>query len=227
MIAELSEQYASIIGADESIEAREEQHIQEILSQAKHKKPKRSIRSRAAMAAGIAAAFVFTANCISVAALDMNIFKAIVHYSGGGFSVDFSRTDSAVNDDPYGIRAECEKYGISPEVPHYLPEGFTLSEVDYEDLGEELDTLEFFYYNGDMDIVVAYDIFTDPSHMNRVGFPSDKFNIEEIQINGKPTIKSKEDNQCTLVYAQGNILMSIFTVDVPYPECDRIIASIR
>ena len=78
-----------------------------------------------------------------------------------------------------------------------------------------------------MSIGVYYNLFDDPDNMNKVGFPSDKFNIEEIIVNGKPALTSKEDNQLTLVYSTGNLLMTIFTVDVPYSECDKIIESIK
>ncbi|MDE7098593.1 MAG: hypothetical protein K2O60_05555, partial [Ruminococcus sp.] len=81
-----------------------------------------------------AACFImFCANCISVSAWDMNIVSAVIEFTKGGFSVDFGKNEYEVielptsENDPYGLIAECAKYEIYPETPHYLPEGFELT----------------------------------------------------------------------------------------------------
>ena len=225
LIAELSNGYAELVGADERVKARSEQHINEIISKAKHQKPRKNARIKTIIAVAACAAFFFTANYISVAAFDMNIFKAVVKYTDNGFSVNFSREEPQENSDPYGIKAECEKYGIYPEVPTYLPKGFEKPEIEHKNF-DNFQVVNFRFQNDNMSIGIYYNLFDNLEDMSKVGFPSDYFNIEHIEINGRPAITSKEDNQCTLVYAKNNLLMSIFTVDVPYSECDKIIESI-
>ena len=227
LVAELTKQYTELIGADEEIAARSEEHCNEIVAAAteKYKPSKRFFRQFAVIAASVAVIMI-SANCVTVAALNMNIFKAIVHYASGGFSVDFTTAPVDENPDPYGIRAECTKYGISPEVPTYLPDGFEIFEINHERL-ENKETIDFLYHKGDTSIGIYYNVFDDPDDMSSVKYPSDYFNISEIEINGSTAIVSKEDDQLTLVYGKDNILMTIFTVDVPYAECDKIIESIR
>lgn len=230
-IAELSKQYSYLIGADEQIAEREEEHIAKILKAARESKPRRitTVKKFTSIAAAVGI-FLLTANFISVAALDMNIFKAVVRYTEGGFSVSFNENNIAEehnsDTDPYGIRAECEKYGIYPEVPTYLPEGFELSSCEQFDLGVCKD-VSFYYENKEEHMHLSFKLYNNAEDMDNTGFPSDYFNIEQIEVNGRPAVTSREDNQYTLVYAQGNILMMIFTQDVPYFECDKITKSIK
>lgn len=224
-IAELSKQYCEIIGADEEIDSSSEEHCKAIIVAARNYSPRKRILRRFI---GIAASLLFilvSANCYTVSALKMNIFKAIVHYANGGFSVDFT-SDTETNDDPYGIKAECAKYGIYPEVPTYLPEGFELYEVNYDELGKD-SVIDFLFHKDNMTIDISYDMFSDLAEMSKVGYPSDYYNISEIEINGSSAVVSKEDGQFTLVYAKGNILMSIFTTELNYEECDKIVDSIK
>lgn len=225
-IAELTAQYAELVGADEEITARSEEHCREIIATSEKYRPRKRVFKHFAVIAASVAVIMLSANCVTVAAFNMNIFKAIVHYASGGFSVDFTTAPVDENPDPYGIRAECTKYGISPEVPTYLPEGFEIYEINHERL-ENKETIDFLYHKGDTSIGIYYNVFDDPDDMSSVKYPSDYFNISEIEINGSTAIVSKEDDQLTLVYGKDNILMTIFTVDVPYAECDKIIESIR
>jgi len=63
--------------------------------------------------------------------------------------------------------------------------------------------------------------------IGKMGIPSDNFNISETKVNGHIAIISKEDNQFTITYQADNIVTCIFTQDVDYSECDKIIASIK
>ena len=224
-IAELSEQYSELVGADEEIQSSSDEHCRRILAAARKQNPKKCLFKKII---GLAASLVFilaTANCYTVSAYNMNIFKAIVHYASNGFSVDFV-SKTAVNDDPYGIRSECEKYGIFAEVPTYLPQGFELTNIAYNDYGICND-VRFNYNSKDMEITIDYQLYTNPEDISNTGFPSDDFNIKEIEINGRPAVISEEDDQFTLVYAKDDILLTIFTQNVPYEECHKITDSIK
>ena len=223
-IDHLSELYCSITGVNEIIKQRKAENINKIISEASKVKQKRKHRTRKVLTAIAASvAVVLSANAVSTAALGVNIFKAIVHKDEKGFSVEYTTEEKLA--DPYGIKAECAKYDIHPEIPHYLPEGFEELEIKHENLDNE-NIVSFLYYKDDMTIGIYYDIFDDPEEVGDVKYTSDQFNISEIEINGYPAIVAKEDNQFTLSYPKDNVLLSIFTVNVPYEECDKIIESI-
>lgn len=223
-IDHLSELYCSITGVNEIIKQRKAENINKIISEASKVKQKRKHRTRKVLTAIAASvAVVLSANVVSTSAFGVNIFKAIVHKDEKGFSVEYTTEEKLA--DPYGIKAECAKYEIYPEYPKYMPEGFEVLEINHEDLGKEK-TLDFLYYKDDMTIGIYYDVFDDPEEIKKIKYPSDDLNIIEIEINGYPAVVSKEDNQCTLSYAKDNVLLSIFTVNVPYEECDKIIESI-
>ncbi len=46
-------------------------------------------------------------------------------------------------------------------------------------------------------------------------------------MNGSSAIVSKEDNQYTIMYLKGKTEFFMFSVDVPYDECEKIVASIK
>jgi len=224
-IDHLSELYCDITGVNEIIKQREEKHINKILNEAsKIKRPKKHYVRKALTALAASVAVVISANVVSTAAFGVNIFKAIVHKEEKSFSVEYTTEDKV--SDTYKIKEECAKYNIHPEIPNYIPEGFEVLEINHEDLGKEV-TLDFLYYKDDMTIGIYYDVFDDPEEIKNIKYPSDSFNISEIEINGYPAMVSKEDGQCTLSYARDNVLLSIFTVNVPYEECDKIINSIK
>lgn len=221
-IAELSELYAELTKEHEKVQDSRSEHIQSINTAVKKTRSK-PVYMRFLTVAACLAMILFSANCVTVYALDMNIFKAIVHFTQGGFSVHYEVEDS----DPYGIRAECEKYGIyGAEVPTYLPEGFELETSEYMDLGI-CDNVSFYYVKEGQRIKISYQMYKNAEDMQNTGYPSDHFNIEEITINGRPAVISKEDGQYTLVYANGNLLMIIFTQDVDYEECQKLTESIE
>ncbi len=221
-IAELSELYAELTREHDKVQDSRSEHIQSIDTAMKKTRSK-PVYMRFLTVAACIAMILFSANCVTVYAFDMNIFKAIVHFTQGGFSVHYD----TVNDDPYGIRAECEKHGIyGTEVPTYLPDGFELETSEYMDLGV-CDSVSFYYVKEGQRIKISYQMYKNAEDMQYTGFPSDNFNIEEITINGRTAVTSKEDDQYTLVYINGNIMLSYFAQDVPYEECDKISKSIR
>lgn len=221
-IAELSELYAELTGEHEKVQDSRSEHIQSIDTAMKNTRSK-PVYMRFLTVAACIAMILFSANCVTVYAFDMNIFKAIVHFTQGGFSVHYD----TVNDDSYGIRAECEKHGIyGAEVPTYLPDGFELETSEYMDLGV-CDNVSFYYVKEGQRIKISYQMYKNAEDMQNTGYPSDYFNVEEINIHGKSAVVSKEDNQYTLVYANGNLLMIVFTQDVDYEECQKLTESIE
>lgn len=224
-IAELSDQYCELMDIDDEIHSHADEHYRMIIETAKKKKPFVHLLRTFSFVAASIIVFMFSVNCVTVAAFNMNIFKTIVHYAKGGFTVDFNGTASE-DDDPYGIKAECAKQGIYPEAPTYLPEGFELESVISDDFGV-CDDIIFRYTKENMYIIIDYQLYHKIDDMKYTHYPSDHYNIEEISVNGRTAITSKEDDQYTLVYAKDNLLLTIFTRRVPYEECDKITGSIK
>lgn len=179
----------------------------------------------------ILAATLAAMNCISVLAWDMNIVSAVIEFSKGGFSVDFEKNEREVielptsDDDPYGIIAKLAEYDIEFETPHYIPEGFVLTDIDTNVNENYANIVSFTFNKGDKAISIDYTRYWND--VSQIGIPSDHFNISETQVNGSSAIVSKEDNQYTITYQKDNIVFLMFTQDVPYDECEKIVKSIR
>lgn len=173
---------------------------------------------------------VLAANCITVLAYDMNIISAVIKFTQGGFSVDFGNQPEKIvlptsEDDPYGLIAKLAEYDIEFETPHYIPEGFVLTEVDTNVNENFSNSVSFHYENGKQKFILSYDKYL--KEVPDIVIPSDEYNLSETEVNGSTAIISKEDNQYTITYQNGKTNFVMFAVDVPYDECDKMVASIK
>lgn len=172
-----------------------------------------------------------TANCITVLAYDMNIVSAVIEFTKGGFSVDFGKSEPEVielptsEDDPYGFIAKLAEYDIEFETPHYIPEGFVLTEVETNVNEAVENSVRFIFEKGNQNFSLSYTRYWN--EIPKVGIPSDHYNISETKLNGSPAIISKEDDQYTIMYLKGTTEFYMFAVDVPYNECEKIVESIK
>ena len=173
-IEELTQAYTELMG----VEAQVETSMQRCISEVKSKvSPKRKItRKMRVVFAGISVAVVlFVMNIITVSAFNMNVFSFIVHITDKNFSVNSPLFASEVSaddvielsvspDDPYGMIAECAKYGIYPETPHYLPEDYVLTLCRYVDMSSYKKCIRFTFtnqYNTQQYIMFSYDVYED------------------------------------------------------------------
>lgn len=173
---------------------------------------------------------IFTANCVTVAAWDMNIISAVIEFTKGGFSVDFGKQTEEVilptsEDDPYGFIAKLAEYDIQFETPHYIPEGFLLTEVDTNVNEDYANTVRFTFRKNKQTISIDYVRYWND--VGQIGIPSDHYNISESEINGSPAVISCEDDQYTITYQKNKTVFFMFTQDVPYEECQKISDSIK
>lgn len=228
-IEELTRAYSELSDEENFIQEATKRAIRQLTEQnVKYPWIHMTRKLRLWLTVGVAAVVMLTANIISVAAFNRNLFSVIVDYTKDGFSIGYSETEKIElptnQDDPYGIIAECAKYEIYPETPHYLPEGFVLENIEVfdEDVAKRL---TFNYKKNNELIEIDYTELYDFNFKSSI--PSDHFNLEEIQVNGKSAITSKEDGQFTLIYYDGNIEYIIFTNRLDYNECEKIVASIR
>lgn len=173
---------------------------------------------------------VITANCVSVAAWNMNIISAVIKFTQGGFSVDFGNQPEEVvlptsEDDPYGFIAKLAEYDIEFETPHYIPEGFVLTEVDTNVNENYANTVRFIFRKNKQTISIDYVRYWND--VGQIGIPSDHYNISETEINGSPAVVSYEDDQYTITYQKSKTVFFMFTQDVLYEECQKICDSIK
>ena len=177
----------------------------------------------------VAASFMtlFATNGIVKATTNESLLSLAVNIKESGFSIDFSETIElpTSEDDPYGIRGECQKYGYTPDVPFYLPEGFELKHMSDSNVDPNIFYNSFTFKKGKGSICFAYNYYID--EMGSVTVPSDEFNLSEIKVNGTTAILSQEDGQYVVNYQKDKIIYVIFIQHVDYYECDKIIESIK
>lgn len=229
-IEEISRACAAVMGdAEQEKEAMQQGY--ETLTAALHKPRIRMTRrfKAAAVLAG-AAVLMVGANIFTVAAYDMNLFSALVKITEGGFAlnpqpeIDKLPVTAA---DPYGIKAECAKYGITEVLaPTYLPEGFVLEGVEHNNTEGYLIDVNFYYYNAEHSVIqISYNQWNDETLYGST--PSDHLNLTETTIHDYPAIISKEDGQYVLVFRNDtNLETQIWMDGVDYEECDKIVASL-
>jgi len=178
---------------------------------------------------GAACVMIVIANTVSVAALGMNIFSAAIEFTKGGFFVDFDKQEQERNaielptseSDPYGFIAKLAEYDISFETPHYIPDGFVLTDVETDVNENYANDVRFIYRNGKQNFCIEYTKYWN--EIPQIGIPSDHYNISEIEINGSLAIVSKEDNQYTITYQKNKTVFFMFADGVPYDECEKIV----
>ncbi len=185
-----------------------------------------------AVSLSVACAVLFCANCISVSAWSMNIFKALVNFVQGGVLIGFEdRQEESVielptsENDKYGIREKCAEYSVYPLVPEYLPDGFQLSDITIDD-ENTFTLLVFSYVSGKRKISISYTKYHDSKDIPSILVPSDTHNITEKEINGQTMYILEEDNQFTATFLKNDIMYLIFTDRLEYKENDKIIKSL-
>ena len=241
-IEELTKTYTELMGTEAQVEASMQCCISEFKSKAR---PKRKItrRMRIVFATISVAVLLFIMNIITVSAFNMNVFSFIVHITDKNFSVNSSLFVSEVSaddiielpvsaDDPYGIIAECAKYGISSETPHYLPEGYVLTECDYSGILSYSADIQFTFtnqHNTRQTITFSYELYEEEEKISHTKFSNSEHCLSEIEINDRPAILAEEQNdkQFTVVYPIDTLLITIFTQDISKEEINQIINSIK
>ena len=227
-IAELSQTCCELMGLLEEAKMTSETEIGKILNRSKTIRRKPSKRFyRTISVIGIAAVLLM-ANAVTVFATNQNIVSFVIERAEKDFSVT-PIPEKVIElpttpDDPYGIKGECAKYGLDVEVPTYLPEGFVLWNIEENENLARKD-IAFWFQKGKVHFKFDYAELYDWNAKS--GIPSDYFNLEEIEVNGKSAITSKEDGQYSLIYYDGNI-QYLFTSDcLEYSECEKIVNSIK
>lgn len=169
---------------------------------------------------------VFGSNAYTISAYNKNVITLFIEYLDGSINIDFKNEYGKIglevsDDDPYGIIGLCSSTGIEIETPHYLPDGIKLVKMERENT-DDFRYVFIRYENGKQFITFTFDTYLESIE----GIPSNKYNLSEIEINGNKAIVSKEDNQMILIFLSGDYVFNMFTQDVNYSECEKIINSI-
>lgn len=181
-----------------------------------------------------AACIVFIgANTVSTAAWGMNIFSAIVQISKGGISINLNNSEKqgaielpTSDNDPYGIKAKCAEYDISPITPYYLPEGFKLTDCKENILSHSTD-LRFIYENDNAKLILSYEAYTNSYDIPPIGIPSNTYNLQEVEVNGQTMFILKEDGQFTATFLNDGIVYVITSNNLDFAECKKVVESIK
>ena len=232
-IDELVSTHIALMGLEETVEERTSVGMRALQARLREEKPRirPAKRIRMLITAGIAAVMLLAANVFTVAAYQKDVFSVIVEYTEKSFSVKYPAFEEIVlpttPDDPYGIKAECAKYGLEDVyAPTYLPEGFELQNCEHHVAEGYCTSVIFWFYRDQKEVIsITYKSFDDPSCSSNI--PCDNFDLTEIEIDGMPAIVSKEDQQCHLQFRKdANLEILIYTEYLDYQESDKIIASL-
>ena len=229
-IKEISAACAAVLDDAEQEKEVMEQGFKKVM--AKINKPVISVRRRiqVAVAAAGTAAVLVGANLYTVTAYNTNVFSALIKIADGSFALNPQPTITlpTTTEDPYGIKAECAKYGITDVLaPTYLPEGFVLEDLDHLYTEGYVNSITFTYFDARRNVIqINYSQWANETLYNST--PCDDYNLTETEIDGNPAIISQEDGQYVLVFRNDtNLETHIWMEGVDYEECDKIIASLE
>ena len=165
-------------------------------------KPRRSHRPKWVYAVSAACACIvmlFGLNAWSVRVTGSNLWKRIYAFWDNLVAFTFNPEESAAlpaQEDPFGIRAECEKYGFSPRVPQYVPEGFVPKDTVCRDTETEL-WLMFDYRNADACVQFYYRAYPDAASAqgSKWLLPAETQGFSELEIRGVTVTVSQKESQ--------------------------------
>lgn len=179
-----------------------------------------------------AATMLLTANLYTVLAYQQDLLTVIVERTQNSFSVKYPEMEKielpTTPDDPYGIKTECAKYKLGDVLaPAYLPEGFELRNCEHDVTEGYSTSVWFAFYRDRKEVIkITYNYYEESSVSS--AFPCDDFNLTEIEIQGKPAVVSKEDEQCTLAFrVNANLEITVYTNHLDYQESDKVIKSLK
>ena len=238
---DLIEQLTAVIyEATSSVDLSEiaEQNIAEIekISMEKTRDVQRTRWTRRFVGMAACAMLFIGLNAWTLHVYGMGLPKTIYQMTKGGISFQMTDLDSNIielpvsEDDPYGIRTECEKHGFSPLTPAYLPNDLVLSVLDSNDATTT--AVNFIYRNSqDPSKTVSFN-YTYIAEQQRFedtdfGFPSDEHNIRTEEINGKTVLISWEDGVFHAAFCDSNkhIVYQISTNYIGYDESYQMLRS--
>lgn len=168
-------------------------------------------------------------NTASIKVFGQNMFSVAYQLTKGGITISAEQSESndgivVSESDPYGMKAKCAEYGFFPDTPSYIPEGFVLKNIS-EESNDYLDSIIFAYKKGNVILNFYFTNYKTINEAPSITLPTDTYNVTEEQINGNTMYILKEDKQYTVVFVDKKIEYSIFSENLAYNECDKILES--
>lgn len=230
----LSENYEIMDNSESELDIKARENISKIEQMCKPKNRIKIYQRVAAVAACLV--LVFGGNAYTLNAYGENLFSLIVNRTSSGFTVIFNGNNISsetpdIKDDPYGMIAKCAEYGVYPDTPLYIPDGFELADF-YVAEKKKSTRINFHYKKNDVILTFIFEKYYNSNNIPNKSIPSDEHNISEIEVNGTKGITSKEKNsfngitdQYELIYCKDNIIYIISSDGLDYDECDKITKS--
>ena len=231
----LSESYEIMGNSESELDIKAKEKIEKIKQICKPQKRIKIYQRVAAVAACLM--LIFGGNAYTLNAYGENLFSLIVNRTSSGFTVNFngnniSSETPGIKDDPYGMIAKCAEYGVYPDTPLYIPDGFELIDEKFDN-GKIFTSVILHYKKNDIILTFYFRKYHNLKDLQSIEIPSDECNISEVDVNGAKGITSKEKNslngvtdQYTLVYCKGTTIHKIISDGLDYSECDKIVESI-
>lgn len=173
-------------------------------------------------------------NAWTIHTFGMNLPKTIYQITKGAISLRPGDFDSSVidleiaEDDPYGIRTECEKFDFSPMTPSYLPEGMQLQDLTSNDAKTKRVTFTF-RSSKHNNLQMSYRYAEKSQDYENVyfGFPSDHYQFHEENLGGYTVLISWEDEVFHAVFCDSDthIIYHLGSNHIGYDESYRVLCS--
>ncbi|MFA9381570.1 MAG: DUF4367 domain-containing protein [Acetanaerobacterium sp.] len=232
LIQEIDQYIIALAGKQEHAQVDSSARVAEILQRTKAAKRKTYRLPRIAVAACIAAVVLLSGNVLTLSAYGVNVLSAIVQFTKDAVKFDFNQQEQEeveielpiTQDDPYGLRAECEQYGLSPLLPSYLPEGYELARLNEINIKDYCKGIDCLYQNGKQTINIIIEEYFE-SLPDSFGFPNDKGQLDELNINSRPTFILRKDDRYSTVFERDLTLYCMHTENVDYDTVVKILES--
>lgn len=178
-------------------------------------------------------AIVAGVNAYSMSTLGMSFFSAIVNFSKGAVSLDFSNTsDNSENVnsnsyDKFGIKEKCADYGVVCSAPTFIPDEFVLSDFFCEKLTESVACSFYFSSSDDCTLNITVEQYADSQDIPSVLIPNKEMSLQQSVINNNLVYVLDENNCYTAVYSSGNTVYLFYSKGLDYDTFEKIIASMK
>jgi len=216
-IIELSNAIADIKGYTPS-EEDVKRNTEAILAKLDNKVPKRRKVIKALSTAAACLVAVVVLNQGIAYAFDVKMFPKLYEVVDGAIVIHMDQDRKETQQILSEIKGKCNEYGITTLIPTYLPENYTVTELDYID-----NDLNIRLKKDDVKINIYYEFY---SVQGTFGVPSDEGNVHEAMLNGHPFLISTEDNQYRAVSITEKFRFVFTSHNLDYSEAEKIINSL-
>ncbi len=216
-IIELSNAIADIKGYT-PLEEDVKRNTEAILAKLDNKVPKRRkvIKTLSTAAACLVAVVVLNQGIAY--AFDVKMFPKLYEVVDGAIVIHMDQDRKETQQILSEIKGKCNEYGITTLIPTYLPENYTVTELDYID-----NDLNIRLKKDDVKINIYYEFY---SVQGTFGVPSDEGNVHEAVLNGHPFLISTEDNQYRAVSITEKFRFVFTSHNLDYSEAEKILSSL-